>query len=148
MNQASCINPPCGTFCSARQKPRASVREERRSGARLIVFVIGGVTHSETRSAYEVSEAYKSCEVVIGELALGERGLCAVLNVLLENVSSIFLRFPLLVHHIDTVASVFLRTVHSKASFQVISTVGGSEEFFGFFEQLCSTGLCQRYVSV
>ncbi|XP_053840692.1 syntaxin-binding protein 3 isoform X2 [Vidua macroura] len=51
---------------SARQKPRASYREERRSGARLIVFVIGGVTYSEMRSAYEVSEAYKSCEVVIG----------------------------------------------------------------------------------
>ncbi|RLW05805.1 hypothetical protein DV515_00004987 [Chloebia gouldiae] len=51
---------------SARQKPRASYREERRSGARLIVFVIGGVTYSETRSAYEVTEAYKSCEVVIG----------------------------------------------------------------------------------
>ncbi|NXF22348.1 STXB3 protein, partial [Rhodinocichla rosea] len=51
---------------SARQKPRASQREERRSSARLIVFVIGGVTYSETRSAYQVSEAYKSCEVVIG----------------------------------------------------------------------------------
>ncbi|XP_041335448.1 syntaxin-binding protein 3 isoform X4 [Pyrgilauda ruficollis] len=51
---------------SARQKPRASHREERRSSARLIVFVIGGVMYSEMRSAYEVSEAYKSCEVVIG----------------------------------------------------------------------------------
>ncbi|KAF4789613.1 syntaxin binding protein 3 [Turdus rufiventris] len=51
---------------SARQKPRASCREERRSSARLIVFVIGGVTYSEMRSAYQVSETYKSCEVVIG----------------------------------------------------------------------------------
>ncbi|KAJ7409248.1 Syntaxin-binding protein 3 [Willisornis vidua] len=51
---------------SARQKPKASSREERRSSARLIIFVIGGVTYSEMRSAYEVSEAYKSCEVVIG----------------------------------------------------------------------------------
>ncbi|XP_059334078.1 syntaxin-binding protein 3 isoform X3 [Ammospiza nelsoni] len=51
---------------SARQKPRASQREERRSSARLIVFVIGGVTYSETRCAYQVSEAYASCEVVIG----------------------------------------------------------------------------------
>lgn len=56
---------------SARQKPRASCREERRGGARLIVFVIGGVTYSEMRSAYEVSEAYKACEVVIGKLAVG-----------------------------------------------------------------------------
>uniref|UniRef100_A0A8C3QBF5 Uncharacterized protein n=1 Tax=Geospiza parvula TaxID=87175 RepID=A0A8C3QBF5_GEOPR len=51
---------------SARQKPRASQREERRSSARLIVFVIGGVTYSETRCAYQVSETYRSCEVVIG----------------------------------------------------------------------------------
>lgn len=61
-------------LCSARQKPRASCREERRSGARLIVFVIGGVTYSEMRSAYQVSEAYKSCEVVIGKLAMGKGG--------------------------------------------------------------------------
>ncbi|KFQ18144.1 Syntaxin-binding protein 3, partial [Merops nubicus] len=51
---------------SARQKPRASCREERRGGARLILFVIGGITHSEMRCAYEVSQAYKSCEVFIG----------------------------------------------------------------------------------
>uniref|UniRef100_A0A8C5X9W6 Syntaxin binding protein 3 n=1 Tax=Malurus cyaneus samueli TaxID=2593467 RepID=A0A8C5X9W6_9PASS len=51
---------------SARQKPKASYREERKSSARLIIFVIGGITYSEMRSAYEVSEAYKSCEVVIG----------------------------------------------------------------------------------
>lgn len=64
-------------FCSARQKPRASYREERRSSARLIIFVIGGVTYSEMRSAYEVSEAYKSCEVVIGKLAMAEGwGVC------------------------------------------------------------------------
>nr|XP_021149445.1 syntaxin-binding protein 3 isoform X2 [Columba livia]XP_021149449.1 syntaxin-binding protein 3 isoform X2 [Columba livia] len=51
---------------SARQKPRASYKEARKSSARLIIFVIGGITYSEMRSAYEVSEAYKSCEVVIG----------------------------------------------------------------------------------
>ncbi|XP_014798897.1 PREDICTED: syntaxin-binding protein 3 isoform X3 [Calidris pugnax] len=51
---------------SARHKPRASYKDERKSSARLIIFVIGGVTHSEMRSAYEVSQAYKSCEVVIG----------------------------------------------------------------------------------
>ncbi|XP_064311712.1 syntaxin-binding protein 3 [Phalacrocorax carbo] len=51
---------------SARQKPKASYQDERKSSARLIVFVIGGITYSEMRSAYEVSQAYKSCEVVIG----------------------------------------------------------------------------------
>ncbi|NXF35944.1 STXB3 protein, partial [Nyctibius bracteatus] len=51
---------------SARQKPKASYQEERKSSARLIIFVIGGITYSEMRSAYEVSQAYKSCEVVIG----------------------------------------------------------------------------------
>ncbi|XP_065512127.1 syntaxin-binding protein 3 [Caloenas nicobarica] len=51
---------------SARQKPRASYKEVRKSSARLIIFVIGGITYSEMRSAYEVFQAYKSCEVVIG----------------------------------------------------------------------------------
>ncbi|XP_054240585.1 syntaxin-binding protein 3 isoform X2 [Indicator indicator] len=51
---------------SARQKPKASYQEERKSSARLIIFVIGGMTYSEMRSAYEVSQACKSCEVVIG----------------------------------------------------------------------------------
>ncbi|KAM9283053.1 syntaxin-binding protein 3 [Morus bassanus] len=51
---------------SARQKPKASYPDERKSSARLIIFVIGGITYSEMRSAYEVSQAYKSCEVVIG----------------------------------------------------------------------------------
>ncbi|KFP86751.1 Syntaxin-binding protein 3, partial [Apaloderma vittatum] len=51
---------------SARHKPKASYQDERKSRARLIIFVIGGITYSEMRSAYEVSQAYKSCEVVIG----------------------------------------------------------------------------------
>ncbi|XP_054021560.1 syntaxin-binding protein 3 isoform X2 [Dryobates pubescens] len=51
---------------SARQKPKASYQVERKSSARLIIFVIGGITYSEMRSAYEVAQAYKSCEVVIG----------------------------------------------------------------------------------
>lgn len=41
--------------------------DERKGGAKLIVFVIGGITYSETRCAYEVSQAYKSCEVIIGK---------------------------------------------------------------------------------
>ncbi|XP_042660181.1 syntaxin-binding protein 3 isoform X3 [Tyto alba] len=51
---------------SARQKPKASYKDEQKSSARLIMFVIGGITYSEMRSAYEVSQAYKSCEVFIG----------------------------------------------------------------------------------
>ncbi|XP_042729956.1 syntaxin-binding protein 3 isoform X1 [Lagopus leucura] len=51
---------------SARQKPKASYPDERRSKARLILFVMGGITYSEMRCAYEVSQAFKSCEVIIG----------------------------------------------------------------------------------
>ncbi|XP_007434408.2 syntaxin-binding protein 3-like [Python bivittatus] len=51
---------------SARHKPKTSYLDDRKSVAKLIVFVIGGITYSETRCAYEVSQAYKSCEVIIG----------------------------------------------------------------------------------
>ena len=39
------------------------------SASRLIVFVLGGMTFSEMRCAYEVSKASQSgCEVIIGML--------------------------------------------------------------------------------
>ncbi|KAH0618358.1 hypothetical protein JD844_017473 [Phrynosoma platyrhinos] len=50
----------------ARHKPKTSHSDDRKSGSKLIVFVIGGITYSEMRCAYEVSQAYKSCEVIIG----------------------------------------------------------------------------------
>ncbi|XP_020640295.3 syntaxin-binding protein 3 [Pogona vitticeps] len=51
---------------SARHKPKTSHVDERKSGSKLIVFVIGGITYSEMRCAYEASQAHKSCEVIIG----------------------------------------------------------------------------------
>ncbi|KAK5869558.1 hypothetical protein PBY51_024265 [Eleginops maclovinus] len=51
---------------SARQKHKASSQDERRTGSRLIVFVVGGMSYSEMRCAYEVTQTVKSCEVIIG----------------------------------------------------------------------------------
>uniref|UniRef100_UPI0037E792E1 syntaxin-binding protein 3 n=1 Tax=Semicossyphus pulcher TaxID=241346 RepID=UPI0037E792E1 len=51
---------------SARQKHKASSQDDRRTGSRLIIFVLGGMCYSEMRCAYEVTQAVKSCEVIIG----------------------------------------------------------------------------------
>ncbi|XP_040263363.1 syntaxin-binding protein 3 [Bufo bufo] len=51
---------------SARQKHNTLNREDRKTVSKLIIFVIGGITYSEIRCAYEVSRANKFVQVIIG----------------------------------------------------------------------------------
>ncbi|XP_078524440.1 syntaxin-binding protein 3 [Lissotriton helveticus] len=51
---------------SARQKHKPNQTDDRKTGSKLIIFIIGGMTYSEMRCAYEVSKAHPSCEVIIG----------------------------------------------------------------------------------
>ena len=66
-----CVNVKAYIFLclslSARQKHKPSSQDDYRTGSRLIIFVLGGVCYSEMRCAYEVTQASKSCEVIIGQ---------------------------------------------------------------------------------
>ncbi|XP_069823588.1 syntaxin-binding protein 3 isoform X2 [Dendropsophus ebraccatus] len=51
---------------SARQKHNTIPRDDKKSVSKLIIFVLGGITYSEIRCAYEVSQANKFVQVMIG----------------------------------------------------------------------------------
>ncbi|XP_073499013.1 syntaxin-binding protein 3 isoform X2 [Phyllobates terribilis] len=51
---------------SARQKQNTMTREDRKSVSKLIIFITGGMTYSEIRCAYEVTQANKFVQVIIG----------------------------------------------------------------------------------
>lgn len=58
-------------------------QQQQRAGPRLIVFIVGGCTYSEIRSAYEVTSQNKKWEVIIGsDMIITPR---AFLNNLSEN---------------------------------------------------------------
>jgi len=57
--------------CSARygQWHKERGQTSAKSGPRMMFFVIGGISYSEMRCAYEVTQSSKNWEILVGSLA-------------------------------------------------------------------------------
>ena len=53
------------TFLDDKEYP-SRVSSRKGSARRLIVFILGGITYTECRVAYEVAASYKTCDIIVG----------------------------------------------------------------------------------
>ena len=115
--------------CSARygQWHKERGQTSAKSGPRMIFFIIGGISYSEMRCAYEVTQSSKNWEILVGEcVAACPKTLDILLHI--HHNSMIFCRIP---SHVsiegDTKASIspryssFLHTSNSHSIFRCFS---------------------------